>query len=700
MAALFAQFDPLIAELLMLWQPATVLLIQDDADHYGQLVQARVAHCHLVRITDLHDWMQTSQHQETVADLVIIGCGMQALLKSTGMDLLGWLSYRSGAILAPILTFPTTSQDWPLDGPLPLSVWGRQDFAWSDACAHAYAEQSQLFLLRGLHLPLARFRHWITPLNRICPVDLLLANPCATLEEWVEPDPPVLLPTLDDLRCATDTAMAEQRVEESLGLIRHLKQQFPESNPFEGEFFGRVSAFVVNCFNGALSSGNLKEAERVITLILDVFPPNKELLHSALMIHIQLGQPEEALRIRERLIDYCQQHKDIEEEIAQRLYLVEHHLHRMQPLFALYSVNRILDLLLCGTLDAAKIDQIDGLIQRSRLVDTASLQPETMEMFFRVAIDNVRIRSILAPTPEDLPWPDVWFSSADGRLMDPTEVAAQAQQQGVRVLFFAAGDEIYVQRFGKLYAASILKSCDLPCQVVIHVIGAAERVTEVARSIGIVDARLIFSADRFDPTQVTSRCHTTPPFKAHPLAAHYQSARFLWLGYMLTLFERPMFVSDIDLILQRGVADLLATHARDDVVLLRDPHHPNYQTYNNKFHAGLIFFNPTPIARRMVRFMRHDLITALGQSEIDRWVDQVALMMSHHHIAALPEARVALFSPLDINHDLFVLTSYTETPYRFFALTNFIDFDIESYYKHFLVREPEWMAYVPGVLSS
>lgn len=684
MSAPFARFDGLIAELVRIQQPVTVLIIGDHVDHYGPIVQTGSPVARVVGVTDPLAWMRL-EPQESF-DLVILACGIQSLLKSVGVDLIQALTSRAGCMLIPVMEYPAyvsgDSVAWPF---LPRSVWGRADWTWSDAWAHGGMDSCRLYLLRGWLAPLPRFVQWIRALNPLLHLELILADPCALEELPLAPEvsePP--RPTLEALRLAAESAMTDQRVDEALGLVRHIKQAYPEPDPLTGEFAIRVTEFVVQCFNGALRVGNLKEAERVISIILELFPVNKELLKQALMIQIQLGQTEEALVLRERLVDYCQQHGETQEEITQRLYLVENHLHRMSPLYALYSVNRLLDLLLSGNLDPATVEVIDGLTQRSRIVSADSLQPGTMEMFFRVAIDNIRIRSLYAPTPEYAPWPAIWFSSAEGRLLTPEEVAAQAEARVVRAVFFVAGDAVYVQRFGKLYAASVLKNCDLSCQVVIHVIGAGPDVTGIARSLGLQDPRLIFSSDGFDPDQVTSRCHTTPPFTAHPLAAHYQSARFLWLGYMMTLFNQPIFVSDIDLILQRGVADLLETHVRDDVVLLRDPDHPNYQTYNNKFHAGLILLNPTAIAHRMVRFIRNDLEIALRQPEIDRWVDQVTLMMSHHHIAQFPETRVALFGPLDINRDLFVLTTYTETPYRFFAMANFIEFDIESYYNHFM----------------
>jgi hypothetical protein len=79
--------------------------------------------------------------------------------------------------------------------------------------------------------------------------------------------------------------------------------------------------------------------------------------------------------------------------------------------------------------------------------------------------------------------------------------------------------------------------------------------------------RLIFSGDSFDAQSVATACYDTPPKGriAKPVA-HLQSIRFLRLGRLLQNMKLPVFVSDIDLLLQRGVEDLLARCKDADVV--------------------------------------------------------------------------------------------------------------------------------------
>jgi hypothetical protein len=74
----------------------------------------------------------------------------------------------------------------------------------------------------------------------------------------------------------------------------------------------------------------------------------------------------------------------------------------------------------------------------------------------------------------------------------------------------------------------------------------------------IKDKRLVYSGDGFDAAAVTTKCYDTPPKGciAKPVA-HFQSVRFTRLNAFLQKLKLPVFVSDIDLLLQRGMKDLL-----------------------------------------------------------------------------------------------------------------------------------------------
>ena len=86
--------------------------------------------------------------------------------------------------------------------------------------------------------------------------------------------------------------------------------------------------------------------------------------------------------------------------------------------------------------------------------------------------------------------------------------------------------------------------------------------------------------------------------------AHFQCVRFQRLATLLARLERPVFVSDIDLILQRGVSDLLARAAPADVMF-----NENEISFNagSRLTANLLLVNPTADAQVFLAFLRETL---------------------------------------------------------------------------------------------
>ncbi len=250
-------------------------------------------------------------------------------------------------------------------------------------------------------------------------------------------------------------------------------------------------------------------------------------------------------------------------------------------------------------------------------------------------------------------------------------MAGAADRLGARVAFFAAADESYVDLYARWYVRSILKHSDVPCLIVVHVIGGSGRLPAIARSVGIADERLIFTADGFDAAAVTTRCYDAPPKGqiARPVA-HFQSVRFQRLGALLANLNRPVFVSDIDLLLQRGVADLLERCAEDDVVL-----NENEVTTNAgaRLTANLVLVNPTANAQTFLGFLRGYLEGKLAGAEVTRWIDQVALTFARHHLWAQGRSpRIGYFDTAsDINNVMY--PSFQANPFRFLSLYHGFD---------------------------
>ena len=90
-------------------------------------------------------------------------------------------------------------------------------------------------------------------------------------------------------------------------------------------------------------------------------------------------------------------------------------------------------------------------------------------------------------------------------------------------MFFVAADASYVELYARWYVLSILKHCDVPFLMVVHVIGAAGALLAAAKAVGVIDERLVYAGDRFDAEAVTTRCYDAPPkgMAARPIA-HFQ----------------------------------------------------------------------------------------------------------------------------------------------------------------------------------
>jgi hypothetical protein len=197
---------------------------------------------------------------------------------------------------------------------------------------------------------------------------------------------------------------------------------------------------------------------------------------------------------------------------------------------------------------------------------------------------------------------------------------------------------------------------------------------------------LILTGDQFDAGRVATKCYDTPPkgLIAVPVA-HFQSVRFLQLGALLDKLKLPVFVSDIDLILQRGVKDLLQRARGTDVMLNENTHNTNA---GSRLTANLLLVQPTKNAALFLRFLRATLEKALGGAEVSRWIDQFALLLARHHLMRhVRNPQIGYFdTDSDINNVMY--TSYQEHPFRFLSLYH--GFDTSS-----LDRNPSVLAKRP-----
>lgn len=342
----------------------------------------------------------------------------------------------------------------------------------------------------------------------------------------------------------------------------------------------------------------------------------------------------------------------------------------------LQDIHDRLSKLFAGPLDDAGIAHAEALLALARTVrarPSGDTKWDLWEKHFRVNLDAIDLPAITAPAPAPGPAPDLSFLSATGRPLSAAEVRDRAA--GAQVLFYAAGDEVYVDRYGPYYTRSVLRKCDVPCLAIVHVIGgkAGGRAARIAETIGIQDDRLIYAADGFDAAAVTTRAHDAPV--AGPVRGaqvHFQSARFLALGSLLRLLDRPVFVTDIDLLLERGVGDLLDRTAADVVLNENDP---ATSLLGAMITANLVLVRPTAHGLAFAAFLRDYLERHLARPDVSRWIDQLALLHARHYLARRPGARLDRFDvTTDINNKM--LPHYGHTRFRFLAL--YAGFDLTS----------------------
>jgi FkbM family methyltransferase len=441
-------------------------------------------------------------------------------------------------------------------------------------------------------------------------------------------------------------------------------------------------------FNAHRDAGEIAEAERYAAALAALAPQNEAMVSAALSCNQALGRTSEVARYATLLLavdpnhvvantilaDQCKERGDVEGEIRHRGALALSPATELHPLLRLRDLYNAASVILCGPLDLAAQGQLEVLLAAARGLSVES-EPGSewsdWEKHYRLMLDGVDLAAVRGPTPALRPEPEVLYATATGAPLDAAAVRARADKLGAKAVFFAAADESYVDLYARWYGLSVLKHSDVPCLVVVQVIGGKDRLAEIAARVGIDDERLVFAADGFDGDSVTTECRDAPPkgLSARPIA-HFQSVRFQRLGALLALVDRPVFVSDIDLLLQRGVADLLERFAAVDVAfneneLSRDA--------GSRLTANLVMLRPTANAQTLLAFLRAYLDDALAGRAVTRWVDQLALLLARHHLLLRGEhPQIGYFDTAsDINNVMY--PSYQEHPFRFLSLYHGFD---------------------------
>ncbi len=346
----------------------------------------------------------------------------------------------------------------------------------------------------------------------------------------------------------------------------------------------------------------------------------------------------------------------------------------LHPLGRLKYYHDAASLILCQPLTAQRLALFEALLDEALALKVEAPDADWTDwvIHYRVVTEALAGAAIDGPTPAVRDDGPQTFMTGDGQVLDAAGLQAHADAQGAQVVFFAAADLRYVELYARLLALSVIKHSDTPFLVVIHVIGGADRLADAVAAVGIDDPRVVFTGDDFDASSVTTQCYEAPPKGLIEIpVAHYQSVRFQRLGALLDLLGRPVFVSDIDLLLQRGVADLLDQWADADLVINENDR--NVQA-GSRITANLLLARPTAATAILLRWLRAYLDERLSRETVTRWIDQVALNLARHHLALhAPDAKIGTFDTAsDINNVMF--NEYVPGhPFRFLSLYHGFD---------------------------
>lgn len=483
---------------------------------------------------------------------------------------------------------------------------------------------------------------------------------------------------------------ARGRTLEALDRLTYLQGLLGGPAPIAGEIREQSTA-AISKFNALAGAGQVGEAEKYAAALVRLLPRATGMLEAVISCNQVLGRPEEAERYARALLAIDPDHDgakalveapvaapppgdNLDAEVASRMAQALAPAAGTHPLLQLRDIHDVASMILCRPLTATAQAQLRVLLDagRSLVVETEpGSEWEGWAKHYRVLLEAIDLAAILAPTPKPAPEPEIGFLTSRGKALDWKGVAAHAKKLGAEVVFFAAADAYYVELYARWYALSLLKYCDVPFMVVVHVIGGLDALSDAAKTVGIEDDRLIFCGDRFDASSVATRAYDAPPKgeAAKPIA-HFQCVRFQRLPELLKRLKRPVFVSDIDLLLRRGVADLLERCEGADIVF-----NENEGNWNagSRLTANLILAEPTVGAQVCLGFLKSYLEDKLAGAEVTRWIDQVGLVHARHHLTAhAPDAQVAYFDTAsDINNVMY--PSYQANPFRFLSLYHGFD---------------------------
>jgi hypothetical protein len=441
----------------------------------------------------------------------------------------------------------------------------------------------------------------------------------------------------------------------------------------------QMAAGALEGFNRAIARGDLAGAERFAAALAAWQPDNRAVLEAALACNRNLGQAARARRYAAALLALDPHHAganlvrleqaeatgDRAMELAARSGLALAPPGALHPLRRLHEAHRALSLHLLRPLDASGRAAVQALVTAARGMDPMELAEGEARHWARHYRHLAEAADAALLGREAPPLPVTALHRASGRPLGWAGLRRQAQD--AKLAFVVAADPAYLRLYGRAYLASILRHADLPVVILVHVIGGAAALPELIRLMDMPDPRIFYSADDFAPGSVTTQCHDSDGPRALPVA-HFQCTRFAMARRVLMELRLPVLVSDIDAVLQRGIAGLLARFEGCDVVLNRNE---ASTAFGSHITANLLLAYPTAPGLGYLAELQGFLEAALAAPHVTRWIDQCGLQACWNVSAA----RFGWFdTSADINNVMY--PRWMPNPFLFLSL--FHGFDMAS----------------------
>ncbi len=470
---------------------------------------------------------------------------------------------------------------------------------------------------------------------------------------------------------------AQGRIEQALERLLAMRQRGLDGDEVVAELRAQlVAAAAVH--GSCLQSGAFERAVQICDLLAQLCPGvflfQKARLDTRAMLQRQHATELvrlhwEHLNALVELASACQQQQDMTAELQCRLDIYRHPLDGVRhSVFRVQNLAAALRLVLnidTDVFDTERLCLARELLAAIRTVPvtpaaddgTDEGEPACWEHFQRRLLATIDLDTVFGPPVDMRPPLPITFVSSAGVPMDLPAVTARSRELDARVVFATSASEEYFFRYARTYVSSILAACDCNAMIFICLCAPQNQTLRIVSDLGINDPRLIYYSDNFDPNAQDFTIFR--PSGGKPVsvpAAYYASAALLHMDHLLQHLRLPVFVTGIDTVLQRGVADLIERFRQADVVFNRaGPHFDlGCQLVNN-----LVLTYPTANGLLFVQFLKTYLGSHLAAPVQATFLDQLDLHMARHHVirnGVFPV--IGYFDELDINIAMFNRLNY------------------------------------------